>query len=72
MDQDQVDLDSLKGVTRDLINANLIGHKDRGVRAYVACCISDLLRLYAPDAPYTVHELKVRKEIILAKCTIKY
>ncbi|CAG8655996.1 17009_t:CDS:10, partial [Rhizophagus irregularis] len=58
MDQDQVDLDSLKGVTRDLINANLIGHKDWGVRAYVACCISDLLRLYAPDAPYTVHELK--------------
>jgi len=58
MDQDQVDLDSLKGVTRDLINANLIGHKDLGVRAYVACCISDLLRLYAPDAPYTVHELK--------------
>ncbi|RIA91799.1 armadillo-type protein [Glomus cerebriforme] len=58
MDQDQVDLDSLKGVTRDLINSNLIGHKDWGVRAYVACCISDLLRLYAPDAPYTVHELK--------------
>ncbi len=67
MDQDQVDLDSLKGVTRDLINANLIGHKDQGVRAYVACCISDLLRLYAPDAPYTVRELKVRKNFPLDK-----
>ncbi|CAI2176405.1 15434_t:CDS:10 [Funneliformis geosporum] len=58
MDQEQVDLESLKGATRELINTNLISHKDQGVKAYVACCISDLLRLYAPDAPYNARELK--------------
>ena len=62
MEQEQVDKDSLKGVIRDLINSNLMNHKDQGVKAYVACCICDLLRLYAPDAPYTVNELKVRKK----------
>ncbi|KAF8726601.1 hypothetical protein AX14_007667 [Amanita brunnescens Koide BX004] len=32
-------------------------HKDRGVKAYAACCLADVLRLYAPDAPYTQPEL---------------
>lgn len=30
----------------------------RGVKAYAACCLADLLRLYAPDAPYTADELR--------------
>ena len=31
----------------------------RGVKAYAACCLADLLRIYAPDAPYTETELRV-------------
>ena len=31
----------------------------RGVKAYAACCIADILRLYAPDAPYTNVALRV-------------
>lgn len=31
----------------------------RGVRAFAACCLADVLRIYAPDAPYTQEELRV-------------
>lgn len=41
----------------DLINKKLISHKDPGVQSLIACCISDILRIYAPDAPYTDSEL---------------
>lgn len=59
MDQETVDLPSLSGVKKDLISTSVMLHKDRGVKAYAACCMADLLRLYAPDAPYTAAELKV-------------
>ncbi|KAG0303829.1 hypothetical protein BGZ98_006232 [Dissophora globulifera] len=60
MDQEIVDTSSLSSVTKQLIDSSVINHKDKGVRIYVACCIADLLRLYAPDAPYTNSNLKVR------------
>lgn len=41
----------------DLVNKKLINHKEPGVQALVSCCISDILRIYAPDAPYTDKEL---------------
>ena len=59
MDQESVDLPSLSSVKKDLISTSIMLHKDRGVKAYSACCMADLLRLYAPDAPYTAAELKV-------------
>ncbi|RIB07171.1 armadillo-type protein, partial [Gigaspora rosea] len=58
-DQEEIETESLKNVTRELIHNTLLSHKDKGVKAYVACCISDLLRLYAPDAPYTDKELRL-------------
>ncbi|KDN48299.1 hypothetical protein RSAG8_02891, partial [Rhizoctonia solani AG-8 WAC10335] len=58
MDQDNVDTNTLQGVRKELISATILLHKDKGVRALAACCIADLLRLYAPDAPYTAPELK--------------
>ncbi|KAH7882429.1 armadillo-type protein [Phlebopus sp. FC_14] len=57
LDQELVDVNSLSSVRTQLINTSLLLHKDRGVKAYVACCLADILRLYAPDAPYTHHEL---------------
>ncbi|EDO19365.1 hypothetical protein Kpol_1002p10 [Vanderwaltozyma polyspora DSM 70294] len=56
-DQEQTDLDSLSGYCADLVNRKLLRHKDSGVRAFTACCLSDILRLYAPDAPYTDTQL---------------
>ncbi|OCH91293.1 hypothetical protein OBBRIDRAFT_792457 [Obba rivulosa] len=58
MDQEHVDVGSLSSVRKELINTSILLHKDRGVKAYVACCLADLLRLYAPDAPYTHNELR--------------
>ena len=59
-DQGAVDLDSLKEVAAHLAHRNLMQHKDRGVKAYTACCLVDLLWLFAPDAPFTEDQLKVR------------
>ena len=58
MDQEHVDVNSLAPVRKDLISTSILLHKDRGVKAYAACCLADLLRLYAPDAPYTQNELR--------------
>lgn len=58
LDQDAVDTQSLNTVRRDLVHTSLLLHKDRGVKAHVACCLADILRLYAPDAPYTQPELR--------------
>ena len=58
MDQEAVDTSSLGSVCKELINTSILLHKDRGVKAYAACCLADLLRLYAPDAPYTQSELR--------------
>ncbi|KAF9255405.1 hypothetical protein L218DRAFT_884207 [Marasmius fiardii PR-910] len=58
LDQEQIDTDSLKTVRKELISNTIFHHKDRGVKAYAACCLADILRLYAPDAPYTQSELR--------------
>lgn len=59
-DQGEVQLDSLKPVAASLAHRNLLQHKDRGVKAYTACCLVDILRLFVPDAPFTDDQLKVR------------
>ncbi len=58
LDQENVDAKSLMSVHRELISPSILLHKDRGVKAYAACCLSDLLRLFAPDAPYTSNEIQ--------------
>ncbi|KAG6332171.1 hypothetical protein ID866_6918 [Astraeus odoratus] len=58
LDQETVDVNSLSSVRTQLISTSLLLHKDRGVKAFVACCLADILRLYAPDAPYTQSELR--------------
>jgi hypothetical protein len=57
LDQQVVVKDSLSSVKKELFT--LISHKDRYVKILVACCISDILRLYAPDAPFNTSQLKV-------------
>ena len=58
LDQEVVDVNSLSNARKELVHTSILLHKDRGVKAYAACCLSDLLRLYAPDAPYTHDELR--------------
>ncbi|KAG5654557.1 hypothetical protein H0H81_000082 [Sphagnurus paluster] len=58
LDQELIDVNSLGTVRKDLVSTSIMLHKDRGVKAYAACCLADILRLYAPDAPYTQAELR--------------
>ncbi|KAL6717124.1 Sister chromatid cohesion protein pds5 [Lecanora helva] len=58
MEQEENERDSFTTVAKELASANLLGHKDKGVKAWTACCLVDILRLCAPDAPYTAYQLK--------------
>ncbi|KAH8594999.1 armadillo-type protein [Bisporella sp. PMI_857] len=58
MDQEEIDKSSLTGVAKELAAHNLLSHKDKGVRAFAACCLVDVLKLCAPDAPFTGTQLK--------------
>lgn len=60
LEQEEIDKESLTKVSKELASAHLLAHKDRGVRAWATCCIVDVLRLCAPDAPFTRNQLKVR------------
>ncbi|RDW65218.1 hypothetical protein BP5796_09910 [Coleophoma crateriformis] len=58
IDQEEVDKDSMTKVAKELAGQNLLGHKDKGVRAFAACCLVDVLKICAPDAPFTPTQLK--------------
>ena len=59
MDQEETDKESLTKVAKELAGQNLLSHKDKGVRAFTACCLVDVLKICAPDAPFTGTQLKV-------------
>lgn len=59
LDQEEIDKDSFTKVAKELAGQQLLNHKDKGVRAFTACCLVDILRLCAPDAPFTPTQLKV-------------
>ncbi|KAI9886497.1 MAG: Curved DNA-binding protein (42 kDa protein) [Watsoniomyces obsoletus] len=58
MEQEENDRDSFTHVAKELTGHGLLAHKDKGVRAWTACCLVDILRLCAPDAPYTGAQLR--------------
>ena len=59
LEQEDVDRDSLATPAKELATVALMQHRDDGVKAFTACCLADMLRLHAPDAPYTAQQLKV-------------
>lgn len=58
-EQEEIDPMSLTRVAKELAHQNLLNHKDKGVRAFTACCLVDIFRLCAPNAPFTEHQLRV-------------
>lgn len=60
IDQEEADTESLTPSAKELASPSLIHHKDAGVRAWTACCVVEMFRLFAPNAPYTASQLKVR------------
>lgn len=60
LDQEDIEAAALTRAAQDLASPNLLAHKDKGVRAFACCCLVDILRLCAPDAPFRVAQFKVR------------
>eukprot|EP01138_Halocafeteria_seosinensis_P009211 gb/GECG01009413.1/.p1 GENE.gb/GECG01009413.1/~~gb/GECG01009413.1/.p1 ORF type:complete len:1491 (+),score=198.69 gb/GECG01009413.1/:1-4473(+) len=66
LDQDYP-TENLNEVSKQLVERQLLKHNDKDVRMLVACCIVDILRIYAPDAPYSDVQLKDSFEVIIAQ-----
>ena len=62
IDQDHVDRTELINLADQLASPSLSKHKDRAVRILVACCIANILRLFAPDAPYSNEQFEVNEK----------
>ncbi|KAI8992505.1 armadillo-type protein [Pilobolus umbonatus] len=58
LEQEAVDKSSLEKVAKELIHEQLLKNKNKTVKALIACCLADILRLYAPEAPYDNAELR--------------
>ncbi|KAL1605135.1 Sister chromatid cohesion protein pds5 [Paraconiothyrium brasiliense] len=67
IDQEEADTESLTRSAKELANPSLIHHKDAGVRAWAACCMVEMFRLFAPNAPYTASQLKDIFTLIVMK-----
>lgn len=56
---DQVDGESkYKEVSVSLVKPFILKHRDKDVKAHAACCLADILRIFAPEAPYGEEELR--------------
>ncbi|KAL6073815.1 Sister chromatid cohesion protein pds5, variant 3 [Balamuthia mandrillaris] len=52
MKQDNRSKSMLDSTAATLVQKELLTHKNSEVRLLTACCLADIIRIYAPDAPY--------------------
>lgn len=43
---------------QELANAQLMGHRDKGVKAWTVACIVQVFRILAPNAPFTERQMR--------------
>lgn len=48
----------LDDLAKALVAPAILGHRSKEVKLMVACCLADILRIYAPDAPYSEKQIK--------------
>lgn len=65
--QGNLDTSQLDPYSQELIKPSFIRHKDKSVQAMVACNLADILRLYAPNAPFSQSEIKILFRFLLAQ-----
>jgi hypothetical protein len=53
-----VDRSELVDLASQLASPELVKHKERAVRVLTACGIANILRLFAPDAPYSIDQFE--------------
>lgn len=62
----QDDNEQYSGLALYLATDYFMDHQSKDVRLLVACCIADVFRIFAPDAPYTeAAQLKVSNIFII-------
>lgn len=59
IDQEECPRDAVTKIARELADSSILGHRDNGVKAWTACCLVEVFRVMAPDAPFTPTQLKV-------------
>jgi sister chromatid cohesion protein PDS5 len=64
LDQETTDANSLTQVAKELASQQLLTHKDKGIRAFAASCLVDVLRICAPNAPFGPAQLKVCAHVV--------
>ena len=69
---DDLPRSTLEAVRDQLIQDDLLFHKGKEVRASLACCLADLLRLCAPEPPFNEEQLQVRIHKVAGACTLPY
>ncbi|KAG0164485.1 hypothetical protein DFQ30_009873 [Apophysomyces sp. BC1015] len=67
LEQENVEKSSLTAVSKELVHNQLLKHESKAVKILTACCLADILRLFAPDAPYSNVELKKVFEFFIAQ-----
>jgi len=58
MDQD-VDTSDILNAAKIIASKHLLRHRDKDIRLLVACCVCDVLRVFAPEPPYEEDTMKV-------------
>lgn len=56
--EDQAGRDIVTPKAQELGSTQLLGHKDRGVKAWTLACIVQMFRILAPNAPYKAGQLR--------------
>ena len=51
--------DALRPLSKSLVQNTLLSHKDKDVRLLVAVCFIEVMRILAPDPPFTDEIFKV-------------
>ncbi|KAH7283493.1 hypothetical protein KP509_34G009800 [Ceratopteris richardii] len=63
---DEKILAAMQPTVEALVRPNLLAHKDKDVKLLVTTCISEVMRIVAPDAPYNDEILRDVFELIVA------
>lgn len=58
VEQDNIDTRDLDTAAAGLVQEVILHHKDKEVKIFAACCLADVIRIYAPDPPYNDVQLK--------------
>ena len=48
-----------------VILPSILKHKDKSIRILASCCVANILRIYAPEAPYNTQQLDVNNLYIV-------